>query len=203
MDNANFGQNLHAFGFVSGLGDKLLCERIIPRWTLAAKGASMGVVPRIMSLPYEEIVDGETLLRSPPGPRHEKICVRLHARVAEGLASNTVARLLAPRSVVQLSAGTMVRPDLALVTVATGKLWLAVEIINSEDHRPDTVLKKAIYEQYNVARLWMVDPRYDNVEMYHGTTYGLALRGILAAKERVVEPLLPGLDLAVGELFRV
>jgi Uma2 family endonuclease len=49
----------------------------------------------------------------------------------------------------------------------------------------------------------MVDPRYDNVEMYHGTTYGLALRGILAAKERVVEPLLPGLDLAVGELFRV
>jgi hypothetical protein len=163
----------------------------------------MGVVPRNMSLPYEEIVEGETLLRSPPGTRHEKICVRLHARVADGLASNTVARLLAPRSVVQLSAGTMVRPDLALVTVATGKLWLAVEIINSEDHRPDTVLKKAIYEQYNVARLWMVDPRYDNVEMYHGTAYGLALRGILAAKERVVEPLLPALDLAVGELFRV
>ena len=156
-----------------------------------------------MSLPYEEIVEGETLLRSPPGPRHERICARLHARMAHGLANNFAARLLSPRSVVQLSPGTLVRPDLALVTTATNKLWLAVEIINSEDHRPDTVLKKSLYEDFNVARLWMVDPRYDNVELYHGTSYGLALRGILAAKERVVEPLLPGFDLAVAELFEV
>jgi Uma2 family endonuclease len=154
-----------------------------------------------MSLPYEEIVDGETLLRSPPGPRHEKICSRLHARVARGLAGTAVARLLSPRSVVQLSAGTMIRPDLALVTAATGKLWLAVEVINSEDHRTDTVLKKTIYENFNVARLWMVDPRYDNVELYHGTAYGLALRGILGGKERVVEALLPGFELEVAELF--
>jgi len=156
-----------------------------------------------MSLPYEEIVEGETLLRSPPGPRHERICARLHTLMADGLTHNSVARLLSPRSIVQLSPGTMIRPDLALVTVATGKLWLAVEIINSEDHRPDTVLKKSIYEDFNVARLWMVDPRYDNVELYHGTSYGLALRGILAAKERVVEPLLPGFELAVADLFGV
>jgi hypothetical protein len=105
-----------------------------------------------MSLLYEEIVHGETLMRSPPGPRHERICARLHARMAESLANNTVARLLAPRSIVQLAPGTMLRPDLALVTAATGKLWLAVEIINSEDHQPDTVLKKTIYEDFNVAR---------------------------------------------------
>jgi hypothetical protein len=156
-----------------------------------------------MSLPYEEIVHGETLMRSPPGPRHEKICDRLHARMADGLAGNAVTRLLSPRSVVQLSPGTLFRPDLALVTVATGKLWLAVEIVNSEDHHPDTVLKKTIYEDSNLARLWMVDPRYDNVELYHGTSYGLALRGILAGKERLVEALLPGFDIAVAELFAV
>jgi Uma2 family endonuclease len=156
-----------------------------------------------MSLLYEEIVQGETLVRSPPGPRHERICARLQARLAGSLAGNTVARLLAPRSVVQLSPGTMLRPDLALVTAATGKLWLAVEIINSEDHRPDTVLKKTIYEDFNVARLWMLDPRYDNVETYHGMPYGLALRGILAGKERLVESLLPGFDVSVAELFDV
>jgi Uma2 family endonuclease len=156
-----------------------------------------------MSLPYEEIMHGESLLRSPPGARHEKICARLHARMAEGLANNGVARLLSPRSVVQLSAGNLIRPDLALVTAATGKLWLAAEIIDSEDHHTDTVLKKAIYEDFNVARLWMVDPRYDNVELYHGTTYGLALRGILSDKERVVEALLPGFEVAVADLFSV
>jgi Uma2 family endonuclease len=156
-----------------------------------------------MSQLYEEIVEGETLLRSPPGARHERICAHLHARLAASLVNNSVARLLSPRSVVQLSPGTMLRPDIALVTVATGKLWLAAEVINSEDHRPDTVLKKEIYEDFNVPRLWMVDPRYDNVETYHGMPYGLALRGILAGKERLVETLLPGFDVTIAELFAV
>jgi Uma2 family endonuclease len=49
----------------------------------------------------------------------------------------------------------------------------------------------------------MVDPRYDNVELYHGTSYGLALRGILSYKERVVEALLPGFEVAVADLFAV
>jgi Uma2 family endonuclease len=178
-------------------------KQIIPRWTIPAKAAPIWFVPRLMSLPYEEIVDGETLLRSPPGPRHEKICERLHARMAYVLANHGAARLLSPRSVVQLSPGTMIRPDLALVTAATGKLWLAVEIINSEDHRPDTVLKKTIYEDFNVARLWMVDPRYDNVELYHGMACCLALRCILAAKGRLSETLLPGFDMTVAELFAV
>ncbi|HUD82588.1 MAG TPA: Uma2 family endonuclease [Candidatus Saccharimonadales bacterium] len=156
-----------------------------------------------MSQAYEEIFEGETLLRSAPGLRHEKICARLHDRVAEGLASNAVSRLLSPRSIVQLSPGTLVRPDLAMVTVATGKLWLAVEIIDSEDHHPDTVLKKTVYEDFNVPRLWVVDPRYDNVELYHGTSHGLALRGILAGRERVRESLLPEFSLTVAELFSV
>jgi len=156
-----------------------------------------------MSQAYEEIFEGETLLRSAPGSRHERICERLHDRVAGGLGRNAVSRLLSPRSIVQLSAGTMVRPDLAVVTIATGKLWLAVEIIDSEDHHPDTVLKKGVYEEFNIARLWMVDPRYDNVELYHGTSYGLALRGILSDKERVVEALLPGFEVAVADLFAV
>jgi hypothetical protein len=156
-----------------------------------------------MSLPYEEIVHGETLMRSPPGARHEKICNRLHTRMAHGLASNTVTRLLAPRSIVQMSPGTMIRPDLALVTAATGKAWLVVEIVDSEDHHIDTVLKKSVYEDFNVARLWMVDPRYDNVETYYGMPYGLALRGILAGKERLVEALLPDFAVVVDELFAV
>jgi Uma2 family endonuclease len=156
-----------------------------------------------MSALYEEIVEGETLMRSAPGPRHERICAHLHARLAASLVNSSVARLLAPRSVVQMSAGTILRPDVALVTAATGKLWLAAEIINSEDHRPDTVLKKSIYEDFNVPRLWMVDPRYDNVETYHGMPYGLALRGILAGKERLVESLLPGFDVGIAELFAV
>ena len=118
------------------------------------------------------------------------------------MAGMAVARLLAPRSPVQLSANTRLRPDLALVTVATNKLWLAAEIVSSEDHHPDTVLKKALYEELNLPRLWMIDPRYDNVEVYHGGQYGLSLKEILAVRETLTEPLLPQFRFIVAELFQ-
>jgi Uma2 family endonuclease len=154
-----------------------------------------------MSGIYEEIIHGETLVRSAPGTRHEQICTRLHAHVTASLPENSPARLLPPRSIVQLSAGVMLRPDLALVTAATGKIWLAAEIVDSHDHRPDTVLKKGLYEDYNLPRLWMVDPRYNNVEFYHGTAHGLALKGILAGREHLEEALLPDFQLSMAELF--
>jgi Uma2 family endonuclease len=156
-----------------------------------------------MSGPYEEIVDGERLLRLPPSPRHETICQRLHSTVATELVTVSTARLLASRSIVQLAAGTMVRPDLALVTAATGKIWLVAEIISSDDHKSDTVIKKMIYEEINLPRLWMIDPRYNNVEIYHGTPYGLALKHILAGRDLITEALLPGLGLSVDELFQL
>src|SRR5262249_26959902 len=93
-------------------------------------------------------------------------------------------------------------PDLSLVTTATGKLWLAAEIVSSEDHAPDTVLKKQLYEEVKVARLWMIDPRYDNVETYHATEYGMVLKSILAGSDLLEERLLPEFQLVIKELFR-
>lgn len=110
-------------------------------------------------------------------------------------------QLLLPRTAVQLARTTLVRPDLALVTAATGKLFLAVEIISRDDHRADTVTKKEAYEQFRVPRLWMVDPRYDNVEVYHSFEFGLRLQGILAGSELLDEKLVPQFRLAVKDLF--
>ncbi len=154
-----------------------------------------------MSAAYEEIVNGESVLRSPPDSRHERICQRLHERIQRSVAGLTSTRLLAARSVVRISPGSIMRPDLALVASATGKMWLAAEVISPQDHRADTVMKKAIYEEVNLPRLWMVDPRYDNVEVYHGSPYGLVLKRILAGTEILDEALLPGFSLPVRELF--
>jgi hypothetical protein len=154
-----------------------------------------------VSLDYEEIIEGVSVLRRASAGRHEVVCEALHAAFAAALAGNTVARLLEPRSIVQLSPGTLVRPDLALVTVATGKLWLAAEVVSSTDHRWDTVTKKELYEAAAVPRLWMVDPRYNNAEVYHGSPHGLALQHIYAGREELTEKLLPSLKLTVAQLF--
>jgi Uma2 family endonuclease len=154
-----------------------------------------------MSRPYEEILSGETLPRSAPGARHEAICERLHTLMRASVANLPATQLLAPRTRVCVSPSTTICPDLALVTVATGKLWLAVEVISREDHQADTVIKKQLYEDLHVPRLWMIDPRYDNVEVYHCTEWGLALKGILAGSEVLGEALIPEFQIVIAELF--
>ena len=81
-----------------------------------------------MSQAYEEILHGESVLRSAPDLRHELICQRLHERIGKAVAVLASTRLLPPRSVVRISPGSIMRPDLALVTAANGKLWLAGEV---------------------------------------------------------------------------
>jgi Uma2 family endonuclease len=154
-----------------------------------------------VSRPYEEILEGATLPRSAPGDRHEKICERLHREMAACVNGLAGTQLLASRTQVQVTRITALRPDLAILTAATGKLFLAVEIVSRDDHRADTVTKKEIYEQIRVPRLWMVDPRYDNVEVYHSTEFGLQLKGILAGNEVLQEKLIPQFQITVTDLF--
>lgn len=156
-----------------------------------------------MSESYAELLDGITLVRPAPGARHEAITHRLHACVAAGIGNVAGTRLLGVRSEVLLSPAHAFRPDLAIVSAGTNRLWLAAEVISSADHRMDTVFKKQVYEELRVPRVWMVDPRYDNVEVYHGTSYGLALREILAGQEILSEKLLPEFQVTIADLFAV
>ena len=133
--------------------------------------------------------------------RHEAICDRLHSAMTASVANLAAIRLLASRDQVRITRTTTLCPDLALVTAATGKLWLAVEIVSTDDHRADTVIKKQIYVDIRVPRLWMIDPRYDNVEVYHSTQWGLALKGILAGSEILSEALIPEFQIVISELF--
>jgi len=154
-----------------------------------------------MSEPYEEKLHGEVTLRLPPGARHELICTRLHAVVKASVANFPGTKLLEPRREVRIDSKNTVCPDLALATAATGKVWLVVEVVSSEDHHADTVEKKQIYEAMKLPRLWMVDPRYDNVEIYHGSEYGLRLVEILAHSDVLTEKLLPEFQLPIKDLF--
>jgi hypothetical protein len=151
---------------------------------------------------YSETLDGATLVRRAPDERHELICRRLHSVVLASVSHFAGTRLLQPRAQVRISPETVLCPDLSLVATATGKLWLAAEIVSPDDHRVDTVVKKQIYEQMRIPRLWMIDPRYDNVEVYHTTEYGLMLKCILAGREILTEKLLPEFELAVATLFQ-
>ncbi len=155
-----------------------------------------------MTAPYSELIQGATQLRLAPGPRHEQICARLHDLMRASVANMPAIRLLPLRTRIILDAQTALCPDLTLVATAADKLWLAAEIVSAEDHHPDTVVKKQIYEEHRLPRLWMVDPRYNNVEVYHCSAYGLVLKSILAGSDLLTEKVVPEFQVSMTDLFK-
>jgi Uma2 family endonuclease len=154
-----------------------------------------------MASVYEEVYHGEALLRFPPGRQHEMVCDRLHQRVAEQLPLNSSLKLLPRRSRVLAGLSTALRPDLAIVRKADERLWLAAEVINPKDHQVDTVIKKSVYQEIALPRLWMIDPRYENIEVYRNCAFGLRLELILSGQESLCEPHFSSLAIPVKELF--
>jgi Uma2 family endonuclease len=58
-----------------------------------------------------------------------------------------------------------------------------------------------LYEKIHVPRLWIIDPRYDNAEVYHSNQFGLSLQGILAGRDQLREKLIPMFQISITELF--
>ncbi len=161
-----------------------------------------------MSEAYEEVIGGETILRRPLPSVHEQLVTRLHGLVARSLPPNSTLRLLPPRTELELGEACRLRPDLAIVRAAPGPadacetdLYLIAEVLQPGDHRVDTVLKKQLWADALLPRLWMVDPRYLNVEVYGCGEYGFTLFDILANHHALTDPHLPGLNCAMDELF--
>ena len=154
-----------------------------------------------MTTHYEEILEGESVIRQPPGVRHERVLNRLRELLQVVVNDVPSIELLKSRSVMQISPGSMLRPDMCVVSDSGRKLELAIEVIDSYDHRIDTVQKKDLYDSYKVPRLWIIDPRYDNIEVYHRSEFGMRLNEILAGQDSLEDEWLPGFRVVAKELF--
>ena len=159
-----------------------------------------------MSEAYEEVIQGETANRRRPPLAHETLVGRLHTLVAAALEHNPALQLLPSRASLQLADDCILRPDLTVVRTApelTGpaRLYLVAEVLLPGDHHLDTFVKKQLWSDLRLPRLWMVDPRYLNVEVYGLGEYGFTLTDILANHHPLTDPELPGLGCSMDELF--
>jgi Uma2 family endonuclease len=159
-----------------------------------------------MSEAYEEVIQGETLSRLAPSIAHELLLGRLHAQVARNLSPDSGLQLLPPRASLQLANDCIVRPDLTVIRAdpalaGPARLYLIAEVLLPGDHHVDTVVKKELWPVVRLPRLWMVDPRYLNVEVYGLGEYGFSLTDILAHHHPLTDPHLPGLGCTMDELF--
>lgn len=155
---------------------------------------------------YEEVIQGETASRRAPPAAHEILVGRLHTLVAAALPPNSNLQLLPRRASLQLADDCILRPDLTVVRTDPGlaglaRLYLVAEVLLPGDHHLDTVIKKELWAALRLPRLWMVDPRYLNVEVYGLGEFGFTLTDILAHHHPLTDPRLPGLGCSMDELF--
>ena len=160
-----------------------------------------------------ELVDGELVVSQPTWTHNSaQICVQAtlwnwaHAASDRGAAGVPLAVLLDERNVhcpdvVWYRSGRVPeRGDPPPYAVPD----LVVEVRSPSTWRYDIGAKKANYERYGAAELWLVDTAADVVLVFRRSKpdaqdFDVSLE--LTTAETLTSPLLPGFSLPVGEIF--
>ena len=78
---------------------------------------------------------------------------------------------------------------------------IMMEILSTDRNR-DLVRKRQIYAEAGVLEYWTMDPRNDTVTVLELHDGEYVERDVLSADDTLTTPLLPGLSIPLGEIFR-
>jgi Uma2 family endonuclease len=160
-----------------------------------------------------ELIDGEHYVTPAPNLKHQAVSANLLAMIWTHLKREPIGKVYAAPLDVVFSHFDVVEPDLLFVSEARravltaknvqGAPDLVVEIGSPSTRRRDEKLKHQLYERFNVAEYWVVDPDIDVVRVYR-LQEGKYLRAqelSLHHGDVLTTPLLPGLDLPLSDIF--
>ena len=93
------------------------------------------------------------------------------------------------------------RSDIGGIVHVEGVPDIVVEILSTDRGR-DLVRKRELYAESGVREYWIVDPRDDTVTPLELRAGRYVPRGVLGADDTLTTPLLPGLSIPLGSIFR-
>lgn len=160
-----------------------------------------------------EILEGEHFVTNAPSRWHQKAVSNLlyflmdHLRREPSLGEAYTA----PFEVL-FSQYNVALPDLIFVSqeragILTDKNIqgapdLIVEVLSPTTRQADETVKLPVYERFGVREYWLVDPQLQTVRVFRQAGRGFALPEHLSAGDVLTTPLLPGLQIPVGQIFR-
>lgn len=165
-----------------------------------------------------ELIDGEHWMSPAPFLKHQRIVAHL-TRILDGWAEENATGSVFPAPVdVVLSPVDVVQPDLVYVSAGRAEILteaniqgapdLVVEILSGSTRRHDLVVKRRLYERFEVAEYWVIDPDIETVTVWRLVGGELARAAELSTDapalgeaSRFESPLLPGLSIALEDLF--
>jgi len=159
-----------------------------------------------------EILDGELLMAPAPGTRHQFVAGKLYRLVADFAEDRNAGAVLPAPTDVVLDDDEVVQPDLLFVRservpevvgerAVNGAPDLVVEVLSPSSLDRDRHRKREIYRRYGVREFWIVDPANRAIEVLVLEEGDFRLASFAAETGAVASTVLPGLAVAVAEVF--
>jgi Uma2 family endonuclease len=158
-----------------------------------------------------EVIDGELFVTPAPTPFHQIVALRI-LRALEALVEREARGivLVAPCDVV-LSRFDVLQPDIFFISSARlgviGEKYvsdapdLIVEVLSPGTRKRDRTLKANRYARFGVREMWIADPDRKTIEVHVNEAETFRRQATYAAKDTLVSPLLPGLEIPLERVF--
>lgn len=155
-----------------------------------------------------ELVDG-VAKEVPAGVKHNVIGIELAVRLKPYLKE--VAYIAGAQAGFRMASGNIRSPDLSVIfkqSLPEGKLPegfgdrapnIAIEIVSPNEDMPDLMRKIGEYFKSGAQQVWLLFPEQRRVVLYNSPFDSV----VLNADDILTTPLIPELQIRVGELFEV
>jgi len=157
-----------------------------------------------------EIINGEMYVAPSPETIHQRVVVRLTARLGQFVESEGLGEVFVGLFDVVLSKFDVVEPDLLFISNARANILtdknvqgapdLVVEVLSEGTEKRDRTIKLKLYGKFGVDEYWTIDPNGPSAEIYRRGEEGLALVARLSAADALSSPLFPGFSLPLRRL---
>jgi len=158
-----------------------------------------------------EVIDGELFMTPAPRPKHQEIVVRLTEELSRFVREKSLGKVFVAPTDVLLEQHTILQPDVLFIhkerleivkeQAIEGAPDLVVEVLSPSTFYKDLRKKMTAYSQFGVQEYWIVDPETETIEVYARRDDKLQLAQKFSSGEAVESVLLPGLQLAVRDIF--
>jgi len=161
-----------------------------------------------------ELIDGEHYVTPSPSRKHQAIVWNLITIIGPYLESHPLGRAFAAPFDVVFSNFDVVEPDLLFISNARldvlttknvqGAPNLVVEIGSPSTRRRDEIIKRKLYERFDVEEYWIIDPEIETIAVYRhvGGIYQRVLELAVERNDTLATPLLPQLTLPLQQIFK-
>ena len=156
-----------------------------------------------------ELLKGELLTMSPPGPEHGFVIGNLSALLHLHVKTNNLGHLYVGDTGFKLEKNpdTVLAPDISFVVkerVGTpssfyylGAPDLAVEVLSPSDRKGRVEGKTALWLELGARSVWNVNPRKRTVEVVHAD----GQRWLFHERDELVDDTVPGFRVPVSKIF--